>query len=111
MSDGRSQRTGARRPSTKAERDRAIVGTGEATDDHAAREVRRDSDALLDAVRELHDLEREKRRQKVSTPEFHDAARHITDRSRDIFRLAAEEERAGDETDRGDAKTINDVRP
>ena len=111
MSDGRSQRTGARRPSTKAARDRAIAGTGEATDGAAAREVRRDSDALLEAVRELHDLEREKRKQKVSTPEFHDAAREITDRSRDIFRIAADEERAGEETDRGDAETIDDVRP
>jgi hypothetical protein len=86
------------------------VGT-EKTDDRAARVVRRDSDALLDAVRELHDLEVERRGEQMSTPEFHDKARQITERSREVFRIAAEEERAGNEVDSPQDKTTNDVDP
>jgi hypothetical protein len=86
------------------------VGT-EKTDDPAARVVRRDSDALLDAVRELHDLEVERRGEQMSTPEFHDKAREITERSREVFRIAAEEERAGNEVDSPQDKTTNDVDP
>jgi hypothetical protein len=86
------------------------VGT-EKTDDRAARVVRRDSDALLDAVRELHDLEVERRGEQMSTPEFHDKAREITERSREVFRIAAEEERAGNEVDSPQDKTTNDVDP
>jgi hypothetical protein len=84
------------------------VGT-EKTDAAAPRVVRRDSDALLDAVREIHDLESEKRREQMSTPEFHDKAREITERSREVFRIAADEERAGDEVDSPQEKTIDDV--
>jgi hypothetical protein len=86
------------------------VGTDE-TDVVPAREVRNDSDALLEAVRELHELEREKRGQKMSSPEFHDMAREITDRSRDVFRIAADEERAGDELDSPQDRTTDDVPP
>jgi chromatin remodeling complex protein RSC6 len=87
-----------------------IVGTGK-TDGGASREVRKDSDALLDAVREIHDLEREKRGEQISTPEFHDKAREITDRSREVFRIAAEEEKAGEETDDAETATIEEVKP
>src|SRR4051812_13161410 len=94
----RSPQTDARRPSTKAARDKAIVGIDE-TDGTGGpdREVRNDSDALLRAVRELHELEREKRGEEISSPEFHEMAREITDKSRNVFRIAADEERAGDE--------------
>jgi hypothetical protein len=86
------------------------VGTDE-TDDVPTRELRKDSDALLKAVRKLHDLEVEKRREEISTPEFHEKAREITDRSRDVFRIAADEERAGDEIESPQDKTTDDVRP
>jgi hypothetical protein len=79
------------------------------TDAAPAREVRRNSDALLEAVRALHDLEREKRAQEVSTPAFHAMAREITERSREVFRLAAEEERAGDEVDTPQGATTEDI--
>jgi hypothetical protein len=91
-----------------AARARAIVEIDK-TDPAPAREVRRNSDALLEAVRELHDLEREKRAQEISTPEFHATAREITERSREVFRLAAEEERAGDEIDSPQDMTTEDV--
>jgi hypothetical protein len=86
-----------------------IVGT-ERTDPDPAQEVRQTSDELLEAVRKLHDLEREKRAQQLSTPEFHAMAREITERSREVFRLAAVEERAGDEVDSQD-RTTEDIRP
>jgi hypothetical protein len=86
------------------------VGIDE-TDAVPARELRKDSDALLQAVRELHDLELEKRREEISTPEFHDKAREITDRSRDVFRIAADEERAGDEIESPQDMTTDDVSP
>jgi hypothetical protein len=86
------------------------VGIDE-TDAAASQEVRQSSDALLDAIRKLHDLEREKRTQELSTPEFHAMAREITERSREVFRLAAEEERAGDEVDTPQDRTTEDIRP
>ena len=87
-----------------------IVGT-EKTDPAAAQEVRKTSDALLDAVRRLHDLEREKRAQQLSTPEFHAMTREITEQSREVFRLAALEERAGDEVESQQEETTEDIRP
>ena len=87
-----------------------IVGIDE-TDGGPAREVRRDSDALLEAVRELHDLEREKRAQEISSPEFHAMAREITNRSREVFRTAADEERAGDELESTLDTTTDEVPP
>jgi hypothetical protein len=94
----------------KAPRDRVIVEIDE-TDGGPVREVRKHSDALLEAVRELHDLEREKRTEGFSTPEFHAKAREITERSREVFRIAAEEERAGNEIESPLDKTTEDVRP
>jgi hypothetical protein len=87
-----------------------IVGT-EKTDPAAAQEVRQTSDALLEAIRALHELEREKRVQQLSTPEFHAMAREITERSREVFRLAAVEERAGDEVESQQEETTEDIRP
>lgn len=87
-----------------------IVGIDE-TDATAAQEVRRDSDALLDAIRGLNDLEREKRSQEVSSPEFHEMARKITERSREVFRMAAEEEKAGDEVESPQDRTIEEIGP
>jgi hypothetical protein len=86
------------------------VGT-DGTDEKPAREVRKDSDALLDALREIHDLEREKRAQQLSTPEFHAMARQITERSREVFRIAAEEEKAGDEVESPRDETTEDIHP
>jgi hypothetical protein len=86
-----------------------IVGIDE-TDGDPAQEIRRTSDALLEAVRSLHELEREKRAQQLSSPEFHAMAREITERSRELFRLAALEERAGNEVESQDS-TTEDIPP
>ena len=87
-----------------------IVGIDE-TNGAPAQELRKTSDALLEAVRALHDLEREKRAQKVSTPEFHAMAREITERSQEVFRLAAVVERAGDEIGSPLDGSTEDIRP
>jgi hypothetical protein len=79
--------------------------------DAPAHEVRESSDTLLDAIRTLRDLEREKRTQKLSSPEFHAMAREITERSREVFRVAAQEERAGDELGSTRDITTEEVKP
>jgi hypothetical protein len=80
-------------------------------DEVGARNIRADSDALLGAVRELQELEAEKRGQEISSPEFHATAREITERARDVFRLAAEEEKDGAETGDPQDRTTEDVPP
>jgi hypothetical protein len=80
-------------------------------DEARARTIRADSDALLSAVRELQELEAEKRGQEISSPEFHATAREITERARDVFRLAAEEEKHGAETGDPQDGTTEDVPP
>jgi hypothetical protein len=110
MSGGPWRLIDDRRPSTRAARARVIVETGK-TDAAPAKEFRRSSDALLEAVRALHDLERERRAQEVSTPEFQAMAREITERSREVFRLAAEEELAANELDSPQDTTTEDLPP
>jgi hypothetical protein len=66
------------------------------------------SDALLDAVDDLKGLEREKRRVHISTPDFHQLAEEIEAKSRDVFRLAADERRLADRTETSDV-SIDDV--
>ena len=86
------------------------MGTGR-TDADPAQEVLQTSDTLLEAIRELHELEREKRARQLSTPEFHAAASEITERSREVFRLAAVEDRAGDEIESQQEETTEDIQP
>jgi hypothetical protein len=72
------------------------------------RELADESALLLGAIDQLHDMEAEKRTRPISTPGFHRLAEEITVKSRDVFRVATEEERKGDESPRGD-ETIDDV--
>jgi hypothetical protein len=66
------------------------------------------SSRILDAIEDLHDMEREKRTRPISTPGFHRLAEEITEKSREVFRIAAEQERTGDESPRGE-ETIEDI--
>ncbi len=68
----------------------------------------RESDRLLRKVRELGELEMEKRTEQISSPRFHELARDVTRKSREIMYRAVEEESVGDETHPTD-DTINDV--
>ncbi len=67
-----------------------------------------ESERMLEVIDELRGMEVEKRRQPISTPEFHRLAEDITATSRAVFRMAAEQEETGDETSRGE-ETIDDL--
>jgi len=82
-----------------------------AADDQQRRRVRTTSDALLDDVARLRELEQEKRRVDFSTPRFHELASEITNRSRDIFRRASEEEAEGDALSGPHDATIEETPP
>lgn len=78
--------------------------------DRAARDRHRlseDSERLLDSLDELRSLEREKRREPISTPRFHALAEEVTEVASDIFREAAREEADGNRPDRTD-RSIDD---
>ena len=57
----------------------------------------RESDKLMTAIHEIHDMESEKRTVDISTPHFHELADAILGRSRDVFRHAGEEADVDDE--------------
>jgi hypothetical protein len=80
-------------------------------DEAATRRLRNDSDGFLDAIRELHELEERKRTQEISSPEFHEIAREITERSRDIFRRAAVQQRDGATVSAPQGTTVDEVSP
>jgi hypothetical protein len=67
------------------------------------------SDQLLREMEDLKELEREKRREPISSPQFNRLARVIEIKSRDIFRLASDEHALGEQIDPGDPETVNDV--
>jgi hypothetical protein len=74
----------------------------ESLDESARAVLRDDSDRLLEAVDELRALEREKRLQDVSSRPFHDLARQVEEKAREVFRLAEQEERHGSVASRDD---------
>ena len=71
-------------------------------------ELTEHSDRILDAIAELHRLEVEKRTKEISTPEFHRLAEEITAKSREVFRIAAEQERLGEAAPQG-SESIDDL--
>lgn len=54
------------------------------------------SNRLLHAVEELRELEQRKRRETISTPPFHHLADDVKAKSREIFRIADDQEALGD---------------
>jgi hypothetical protein len=80
--------------------------TDKASDDQ--RRLGEDSERLLDSLEELRSLEREKRREPISSPRFHELAKEVTDVSTEIFRDASQEEEDGNQADRSD-RTIDDT--
>jgi hypothetical protein len=73
--------------------------------------LRDDSDALLEKMRELTELESLKRRLEVSTPPFHDAADAVADKSREIFTLAHDEQLIGNQIDERQGLVTEDISP
>jgi hypothetical protein len=72
------------------------------------RELSGESARILEAIDDLREMEIEKRKRPISTPEFHRLAEAITRKSREVFRIAVHQERTGDEAPRGD-QTIEDI--
>ena len=62
-----------------------------------------DSDRLLKAVEELRALEREKRSVEISSKPFHDLAKRVEEKARQVFRLAEEQQQDGALVDRLEA--------
>ncbi len=66
----------------------------------AKKVLREDSDRLLEAVEELRALERKKRATEISSEPFHELARQVEDKAREVFRLAEEQQVDGEVVDR-----------
>jgi hypothetical protein len=82
----------------------------------AKKVLREDSDRLLEAVEELRALERRKRATEISSEPFHELARQVEEKAREVFRLAEEQQVNGEVVDRledsvgdGTAGTINET--
>ena len=73
----------------------------------AKRQLAGASNKLIEGARDVQRLEEQKRKAEISTPEFHRLADAIEARARDVFRLADDEERLGDQVPRGEG-TIED---
>ena len=68
------------------------------------------SNEFLGEVRELRQLEEQKRKEPLSTDRFHELAETITDKSRSIIWTAVLQEDLGNQTETGDV-SIEDVAP
>jgi hypothetical protein len=66
------------------------------------------SNELLDALRRLKATEERKREVPISTPTFHALANEVNATSREIFRIARDQDSLGDELPTG-SDTIEDV--
>lgn len=74
-------------------------------------DLRDHSDRLIEEIEAIKALEVEKRGHEISTPEFHRLAEAIVEKSRDIFRLAAEEDLIGEVIEEPQGVSIDEVRP
>jgi hypothetical protein len=79
------------------------------TDDRH-RQVRDDSDELIDALDEMKRMEKAKRDEDISTPPFHRLAEDVEDQARHVFSLAAAETVDGNHAPTTGVST-NEVRP
>ncbi len=60
--------------------------------DAAGRVLQEDSDAILNRIDELRGIEEQKRHEVPTTPGFHELSERATETSRDVFRLAVQED-------------------
>ncbi len=74
----------------------------EALPSGGGRQIRQDSDALLDAVERLKRAEERKRETPFASEAFDQRAREVEERARELFRLAALEESHGERLDARD---------
>ena len=71
-------------------------------------EIQDNSDQLLAAVDEIRRLEVEKRRVRMSTPEFHRTAEQIERKARAVFGIARAQREVGDMLSENQPKSIDD---
>ncbi|MBA2718750.1 MAG: hypothetical protein H0U52_05795 [Chloroflexi bacterium] len=69
-----------------------------------------ESQRLLTAIDEIHDLESSKRDEDVSTPPFHELAEQVLAKSREVFRIAGREAAQDDDIETTDV-TLNETAP
>lgn len=72
------------------------------------RELTKRSNKLLDALRHLRETEKQKRNEPISSPKFHALADEVDKTSRQIFSIARQQDRLGEESPRGE-ESINDI--
>jgi hypothetical protein len=68
-----------------------------------------DSQRLLRSIDEIRRLEREKRKEPMSTPRFHELARQVEQESKAVFEHSIVERKAGDDLSEPQGVTIDDV--
>jgi hypothetical protein len=88
--------------------ERELIDPGQ--DKRDLRRVRNDSDALLEQMGRLKDLEIRKRHLVVSTPAFHEVEDQVVDTTRDIFDTVRDEAAASKRVHR-QGLTTEDVDP
>jgi hypothetical protein len=76
--------------------------------DQEKRALANRSNRLLDALRRMRETEKRKRQEPISTPKFHELANEVDRASREVFRLAREQDELGEEIPTG-RDTIADV--
>ena len=77
-------------------------------DDPKEQRILASSDQVLKAVDEMKELERRKRRERVSTPSYHRLADDVQAKSREIFSAAAEETLAANALESG-SRSIDEI--
>jgi hypothetical protein len=66
------------------------------------------SDQLLTELAHMKDTEARKRQEMISSPPFHELADEVTASSRRIFAIAADQDRLGEDAEKGE-ETIEDI--
>src|SRR3954465_11531822 len=110
-SDPARWKFGTRRPAVpcpRAENRGSVTVTDTSKDDKRRHEVADTSDRLMERLTTLKAIEAEKAQDPMSTPHFHELAEEVTQISRDIFSLALNEERTGDDLSQSQATPINE---
>ena len=75
------------------------------------RELRDVSDRLLDALKDIRDLEEQKRTEEISTPAFHRLTDDVAHASRRVFELAHEEDAVSDSFDERQRRSVEETPP
>lgn len=91
-------------PQDNALHDKARHETADAT----AAELVDTSDDLLEKIEEIRRLESVKRRLPTSTPEFHDMARRIERKAREVFGIARSQREVGEALRDQKSESIDD---